>query len=127
MASGLTQNGNHQIGGAIHHFGLVGEFGSRIDETDEFHKAFDFGKVAVHGRIGLRQQRQRAGLCCGGTGFDIQICAELAADQPIRTVGNLAGDEQLRSAFDKGDIIRGRRRGVGQGEIEVGKFRGAYR
>ena len=77
MASGIAENLDHQIGTAIHHLGLVGKIGRRIDETAQLDHPDHPVQIANRG-FQLGNQRQTAATGGGLPRLDIQIRAQLA-------------------------------------------------
>src|SRR3979490_2470170 len=49
VAALVAERRDHQVGGAIHHFGAVGETGRRIDEAAEADHADDLVEIAEAG------------------------------------------------------------------------------
>src|SRR5258708_7253870 len=60
MTALVAEGCDHQVGGAVHHLGAVGEAYHRIDEAAESHHAGDLVEIAESG-LELRQDVDRAG------------------------------------------------------------------
>ena len=78
VAPALTEDLDHEIGGAVHHLRQVAERRHRVDEAAEPHAALDVVEVAERG-LGLGQEIDRADAGGGLAALDGSLGAKLAS------------------------------------------------
>ena len=129
MPARIAVEGDEQVGGAVHHLGLLVEVGGAVDHAHHLENA---GNPVQAAQLGLHTGQQVQGAETGGgvAFFGGQVCAELAGDgDAAHLPGADAGQPHDVAAAGRRQVIarrRGRRR-QGIAEVrELGFYLGFY-
>lgn len=123
MAAFVAEDGDGEIGGAVHHDGVAGEFRGRGDEAAEADHLLDAAKITAAGGFQLGEQVDEAdfGEFHGALLRDIDAHAagrgDLAVDE-----GNLTGDNHQVAADDVAHVVGDGGGGGGERNAEFGEF-----
>ena len=119
----VTEDGDEQIGAAVHDGGLRLEVVGAVDEAGDLHDAFHFRELTDF--FFQRGEQSEGGGAGGGVGgLFVGVFADLAGDDFTGgVVGQVAREENQVSRAHGRHIVREGGVGHGQGEAEGGEFR----
>src|SRR5690348_18237729 len=119
MASGIAEDLDHDIGGAIGDLRLLREVVGAMDEGTEPDAARDPVKIAIQGSFRMRKNVEGAELRRFLSVLEGNLAAELADKSQLAVpLTDLSGDEKEIAAAHEGHVVRDRRRSE---ERRVGK------
>src|SRR5262245_59520346 len=120
MPALVTKNLHHEVGGAIHDLGTVGEAGCRVNEAAKPDNAFDFVEVAER-RLELCQQVDGAGAGRLLPTFDRDAAAQLTCgdELSIGAKADLPRYDKHVPATDERHVVGNRACGGWQSDTEA--------